>query len=59
MDECAAGTDECVCAPDLVSCNVHCSNIDGSYICGCSAGYDVQADGLTCIGEYPTCGQTY
>ena len=33
-------------------CSQHCTNNDGSYVCGCSDGYRLGEDGKTCIGAY-------
>ena len=43
IDECSTETDNCL----------HmCTNIPGSFICGCSDGYFLGSDGFTCIGIY-------
>ena len=39
VDECAAGADGCA---------VLCTNTPGSFACGCSAGFQLRPDGLTC-----------
>lgn len=43
IDECLEGTDGCV---------QLCSNIVGSYVCGCNSGYRLATDGHACNGIY-------
>ena len=49
-DECTTGSHSCNCG-GLVGCTASCTNNDGSYSCGCSAGFTLGADGITCVGE--------
>ena len=43
IDECSTETDNCL----------HlCTNIPGSFVCGCYSGYHLDNDGTTCIGMY-------
>ena len=52
-DECASGTDSCICFAGLgvLGCVESCVNTVGSYTCGCNAGFALDADGVTCIGR--------
>ena len=50
LDECISGTDVCTCN-GLPGCTTTCTDSVGGYICGCSAGFKVDTDGLTCIGN--------
>ena len=50
-DECAIGTATCTCL-SLTGCATTCTNTDGSFDCGCSAGFIVGLDGITCAGEH-------
>lgn len=43
IDECMMGTHDC---------SQICSNNEGSFTCGCPAGYLLAADRKTCIGLY-------
>ena len=49
-DECADGSQACVCALGLIGCVPICFNTVGSYECGCSPGYWLGLDGITCFG---------
>ena len=40
--------DEC---QNITSCEQLCMNTMGSYECGCTSGYELQHDGLTCEGQ--------
>ena len=51
-DECAIGTDVCVCNTPGTGCAPSCTNNQGSYDCGCSAGFSLDVDGVSCIGMY-------
>ena len=42
IDECTDGTD---------NCTGECVNTEGSYLCTCSAGYELRDDNNTCVGE--------
>ena len=42
VDECDAG---------ISGCNHNCTNTMGSYMCSCDEGYDLDSNGLTCVGE--------
>ena len=42
VDECDAG---------ISGCNHNCTNTVGSYVCSCDEGYELDSNGLTCIGE--------
>ena len=44
INECATGVDEC-------DFSEFCRDTEGSYQCGCPAGYRLAADGKTCDGE--------
>ena len=43
IDECLSGTNLCA---------ETCVNTNGSYACGCRAGYQLSRDGLLCDGQY-------
>ena len=43
IDECSTETDNCL---------YMCTNIPGSFVCGCESGYHLDSDGFTCIGMY-------
>ena len=43
VDECSDGS--------LHGCTQHCNNTAGSHFCDCYLGYELQPDGLTCLGE--------
>ena len=32
-------------------CDQNCTNIVGSFICGCNAGFELDSDGQTCNGQ--------
>ena len=49
-DECATGADLCNCG-GLIGCAPSCSNTPGSYDCGCSSGFGLDLDDITCIGK--------
>ena len=50
QDECQASTHECRCETGLPdSCSPRCTDNQGSYTCGCSAGYVLDLDGKTCV----------
>ena len=53
-DECADLSHNCRCVtPTTVfTCMQSCTNTVGSYSCGCSAGFALDASGQLCIGEY-------
>ena len=40
--------DECV---DPNSCQHHCENTEGAYVCSCIHGYKLASDKRTCVGE--------
>ncbi len=42
IDECAVGID---------GCSHSCNNTVGSFVCTCNDGYELAADGTTCIGK--------
>ena len=42
IDECSQGED---------NCDQLCTNTDGSFACGCSPGYTLDADGISCSGK--------
>ena len=42
VNECILGTN---------NCSQLCTNIIGSYLCGCNTGYTLAADNVTCNGE--------
>jgi hypothetical protein len=53
LDECTALTANCICLGGLpASCIAQCTNIDGSFECGCVDGYALMADGFTCDSEF-------
>ena len=31
-------------------CDQNCTNVDGSYICSCDPGFELQSDNVTCEG---------
>ena len=41
--------DECL--MDNGGCNYVCNNEMGTFSCSCTTGYELQPDGITCIGE--------
>ena len=43
MDECSDGTH---------NCSQTCTNTEGSFICGCNGGYELDGDGATCNGMF-------
>ena len=43
IDECTNNTD---------NCNQTCTNTEGSFTCGCSDGYVLNSDGISCNGMY-------
>ena len=43
IDECTSGT---------ARCSQVCNNTEGSYICSCDPGYQLNADGLQCNGKF-------
>ena len=45
IDECRLGIDDC---------EQLCQDTDGSYICDCSLGYNLNVDGRTCTGMWYT-----
>ena len=50
-DECRLDIAACTC-DGLTGCTPVCTdNPAGSYTCGCSVGFELDADGFTCIGE--------
>ncbi len=49
VNECALDMTRCTCN-GLVGCYTTCTNDDGSYTCGCSPGFDVDLDRITCQG---------
>ena len=51
-NECSLGTHACTCG-GLAGCTALCTDTAGSYTCGCSAGYVLNTDGVTCVGELP------
>ena len=42
IDECTLDTD---------GCQHTCTNNEGSFICGCNDGYELNEDGLNCDGK--------
>ena len=42
------------CDPDIGThiCDHTCTNILGSFVCGCNSGFHLDDDGTTCIGMY-------
>ncbi len=55
IDECNIGTYACTC-DGLPDCTVSCTDTDGSYVCGCSAGYHIEPTTslLVCEGMHTT-----
>lgn len=52
FDECDESLDgSCKCAPGMTGCLSFCANTDGSADCSCSAGFVLDTDGLTCMGN--------
>ncbi len=49
INECLLNSHTCTCGT-LTGCAAFCIDTEGSYTCGCSAGFDLAADGQTCIG---------
>ena len=43
-------TDECSLRID--NCVQTCTNTEGSFLCGCNTGFQLNRDGATCNGEY-------
>ena len=43
MNECTLGTH---------NCSQVCNNTEGSFVCSCNAGYQLQDEGTTCTGMY-------
>lgn len=41
-----------LCAVEKHACEQICVNTPGSYVCQCYEGYELDADGKNCIGEY-------
>lgn len=39
------------CAKDIDGCSDYCTNTEGSFICSCSPGFDLDVDERTCQGE--------
>ena len=53
VDECAIGNIACTCgALDVFGCGITCLDTPGSYACGCSTGFVLETDLVTCIGEH-------
>ena len=42
------------CAIDNGGCDHTCTNVAGSYSCSCNPGYQLQADGKTCVVQSGT-----
>ena len=42
--------DECL--ENLHACSDNCTNILGSYMCGCPEGFGLESDQRTCMGMY-------
>ena len=40
------------CQENTHSCQHICINTNGSYVCDCNEGYELNSDGLTCKGTY-------
>lgn len=40
------------CEDDTDNCSQICNNIAGSFQCDCQSGYDLQLDGVTCLGKF-------
>ena len=54
VDECASDNGGCQCDTALHdghNCAAVCNNTFGSYECGCSEGYTLAADSITCVGK--------
>lgn len=50
LDECSSGSAACACID--AECTATCFNSLGSYICGCSAGFEIDpGNDLSCIGN--------
>ena len=54
VDLCYLDINECQERREQINCafeegNGYCNNLEGSYECGCSAGYE--GDGLSCTGD--------
>ena len=43
-------TDIDECSDDTHGCTFNCTNTNGSYVCSCDAGYQLNEDGLQCDG---------
>lgn len=41
-----------LCAVEKHNCEQICVNTPGSYVCQCYEGYELDADGKNCVGEY-------
>ena len=41
--------DECLLS--IHQCDTNCENTEGSYVCSCGEGYELDTDGYTCIGN--------
>lgn len=41
-----------LCAVEKHACEQICVNTPGSYVCQCYEGYELDANGKNCIGEY-------
>ena len=53
IDECESNTtNNCTCDSglDAMGCTPQCVNIEASYSCNCSEGFEIDIDGLKCIG---------
>ena len=47
-------TDINECENAIGGCNHVCTNTIGSFLCSCNAGYELDSDQRTCVGEYNT-----
>lgn len=39
------------CTDDVDNCDQLCDNTEGSFVCSCTEGFELDVDGLTCNGE--------
>ena len=44
-------TDINECVTNSIACDHMCTNIQGSYLCSCRAGYSLDEDGKSCQGK--------
>lgn len=50
MQLCVVAQD--LCAVEKHACEQICVNTPGSYVCQCYEGYELDANGKSCVGEY-------